>query len=51
LAPLGLKVNFRGEGVVRAQYPPVGRSVSSEMTCELNCDVPVAGVKFDGGKS
>ena len=52
LSPLGLKVNFRGEGVVRAQYPTAGRPVNSDMTCELNCDVPLAGVsKFDGGKS
>ena len=52
LAPLGLKVNFRGEGVVRAQYPTAGRPVQSDMTCEMNCDVPLAGVsKFDGGKS
>jgi cell division protein FtsI/penicillin-binding protein 2 len=52
VAPLGLKVNFRGEGVVRAQYPTAGRPVNSDMSCEMNCDVPLAGVsKFDGGKS
>jgi stage V sporulation protein D (sporulation-specific penicillin-binding protein) len=53
LAPLGVKVNFHGEGVVRAQFPPAGRSVGSEAACELNCDVPItnASSKVLGGKS
>jgi cell division protein FtsI/penicillin-binding protein 2 len=53
LAPLGLKVNFSGEGVVQTQFPPAGRSVNPDMTCELNCVVPLAGVssKLDGGRS
>ena len=53
LAPLGLKVNFRGEGVVLAQFPPAGRSVSSDVSCELNCGVPLTNVtsKIVGGKS
>ncbi len=51
LSPLGLKVNFHGEGVIRSQFPPVGRTVSAEMTCELNCDVPMASAGVAGGKS
>jgi hypothetical protein len=53
LAPLGLKVNFHGEGVVQAQFPPAGRSVSSDIACELSCGVPLANVtaKITGGKS
>jgi membrane peptidoglycan carboxypeptidase len=42
LAPLGLKVNFQGEGVVRSQYPTAGRSVGPDAACQLNCDVPVS---------
>jgi cell division protein FtsI/penicillin-binding protein 2 len=42
LAPLGVRVNFRGEGVVRSQFPLAGRSVASNMACELNCDLPVS---------
>ncbi len=53
LAPLGLKVNFHGEGVVQAQFPPAGRSVGPEGVCELNCNVPVtsASAAGPGGKS
>lgn len=53
LAPLGLKVNFHGEGVVQAQFPPAGRSVGPDGSCELNCNVPVtsASAAGPGGKS
>jgi len=42
LAPLGMKVNFRGEGVVRSQFPPAGRIVEPNSSCDLACDIPVA---------
>ena len=42
LAPLGVRVNFKGEGVVRAQFPPAGRSIENNAPCDLSCDVPVA---------
>ncbi|HVZ80463.1 MAG TPA: penicillin-binding transpeptidase domain-containing protein [bacterium] len=42
LAPLGLKINFRGEGVVRSQFPPAGRIVEPNSPCDLACDIPVA---------
>lgn len=42
LAPLGLRVNFRGEGVIRSQFPPAGRMVDSNSGCDLACDLPVA---------
>jgi len=41
LAPLGLKVNFRGRGVVTNQFPPAGRTVPAGGICDLNCDLPV----------
>jgi hypothetical protein len=40
LAPLSLKVNFTGEGIVRSQFPPVGRSLKTFNSCDLNCDIP-----------
>jgi beta-lactam-binding protein with PASTA domain len=53
LAPLGLKVNFRGEGVVRSQFPPAGRMVDPSSACDLACDVPVADTRglVPGGHS
>jgi membrane peptidoglycan carboxypeptidase len=53
LAPLGLKVNFRGEGVVRAQFPPAGRIVEPNSACDLACDIPVADTRglVPGGRS
>jgi cell division protein FtsI/penicillin-binding protein 2 len=42
LAPLGVKVSFTGRGVVKAQFPQAGRSVSSGAACQLDCDVPVS---------
>ncbi len=41
LAPLGLRVNFTGRGIVKTQFPPAGRSIQSTGACELNCDLPV----------
>jgi stage V sporulation protein D (sporulation-specific penicillin-binding protein) len=40
LAPLGLKVNFTGEGIVRGQFPPAGRSLKTYGSCDLSCDIP-----------
>ncbi len=40
LAPLGLRVNFTGEGIVRVQFPPVGRSLKAVNACDLSCDLP-----------
>jgi membrane peptidoglycan carboxypeptidase len=53
LAPLGMKVNFRGEGVVRFQFPPAGRKVGESGLCELNCDTPLtrSAQGTPGGKS
>jgi stage V sporulation protein D (sporulation-specific penicillin-binding protein) len=53
LAPLGLHVSFKGEGVVRSQFPPAGRAIQTNMPCELNCDLPVANTTSSGsgGKS
>lgn len=48
LAPLGVNVNFKGEGVVRAQFPPAGRTVQSGTPCDLSCDVPVANTSSAG---
>lgn len=44
LSPLGIHVNFKGEGTVKSQYPPAGRSFSSGAPCELNCDIPLTKV-------
>jgi stage V sporulation protein D (sporulation-specific penicillin-binding protein) len=41
LAPLGVKVNFRGQGVVQSQFPLAGRSVQAAGACDLNCDFPI----------
>jgi membrane peptidoglycan carboxypeptidase len=41
LAPLGLKVNFKGQGVVRIQFPAAGRKVENNSLCDLNCDLPL----------
>jgi beta-lactam-binding protein with PASTA domain len=48
LAPLGLKVNFKGEGIVRSQFPSVGRALQDGTSCELNCEIPVANVSDSG---
>jgi len=42
LAPLGVQVNFKGQGVVRSQFPPAGRTVQNGTPCDLGCDLPVA---------
>ena len=51
LAPLGVKVNFRGEGIVRSQFPPAGRSVVINTACDISCEVPVSKVAYAGGNS
>jgi cell division protein FtsI/penicillin-binding protein 2 len=42
LAPLGVHVNFKGEGVVKSQFPSAGRTIPNNIPCDLNCEVPVA---------
>jgi len=49
VAPLGLKVNFRGQGVVESQFPLPGRAVPAAGFCELNCDLPLADVRTASG--
>ena len=53
LSPLAVHVNFRGEGIVRTQFPPPGRSVQNAEPCELNCDLPLANTSApaQGGNS
>jgi stage V sporulation protein D (sporulation-specific penicillin-binding protein) len=53
LSTLGVKVNFKGEGVVRTQFPPAGRAVQGQTNCDLNCDIPItkAGSAQRGGPS
>ena len=41
LSPLGVRVNFKGEGVVKNQFPPAGRTVEINTPCDVNCDLPV----------
>ncbi len=41
LAPIGARVNFRGEGIVRAQFPMAGRKIQNDSDIELNCDLPI----------
>jgi cell division protein FtsI/penicillin-binding protein 2 len=41
LAPLGVRVNFRGQGIVKAQFPPAGRAIQANTPCDLSCDLPV----------
>ncbi len=50
LAPLGVRVNFKGEGVVRSQFPPAGRTVRDGVPCDLSCEVPVAKTASGGGE-
>lgn len=42
LAPLGMKVSFRGQGLVRNQSPAPGLSVSDGAACNLSCETQVA---------
>jgi cell division protein FtsI/penicillin-binding protein 2 len=52
LAPLGVRVNFKGEGIVKYQFPPAGRSVGANAPCDLNCDLPVTkAAAAPGGQS
>ncbi len=48
LAPLGVHVNFKGEGVVKSQFPSAGRSIANDTPCDLNCEVPVAKTNSTG---
>ena len=41
LAPLGLQVNFKGQGVIESQFPLAGRAAQSGEACDLNCDLPI----------
>jgi cell division protein FtsI/penicillin-binding protein 2 len=53
LSTMDVKVNFKGEGVVRAQFPPAGRAIQGQTSCDLNCDIPItkAGTAPRGGPS
>lgn len=52
VAPLGIKVNFHGEGVIRSQFPLPGRAVEADGLCELNCDLPLTDAQAStGGRS
>lgn len=42
LAPLGVRISFKGEGLVRSQFPLAGRALLANTPCELNCNLPVA---------
>jgi stage V sporulation protein D (sporulation-specific penicillin-binding protein) len=42
LAPLGVRVNFTGRGIVKSQFPSAGSTVQSGVDCRLNCEVPVS---------
>ncbi len=41
LAPIGVRVNFKGAGVVRAQFPLAGRKIQVDSAIELNCNLPI----------
>jgi cell division protein FtsI/penicillin-binding protein 2 len=41
LSSLDVRVNFKGEGVVRTQFPPAGRALTGQTSCDLNCDIPI----------
>jgi hypothetical protein len=49
LAPLGLKVTFTGEGIVRNQFPPAGRSLKSYLSCDLSCEMPAVRAQIPAG--
>lgn len=42
LAPLGVKVNFKGKGIILSQYPSPGTVVSGGILCLVNCEMPAA---------
>lgn len=42
LAPLGVRVNFRGQGLVRGQVPLPGANVSNGTMCDLSCETQAA---------
>ena len=39
LAPLGVRVSFRGQGLVRGQFPLPGASVPNGTPCDLSCEM------------
>jgi len=49
LAPLGVRVNFRGQGLVRGQLPLPGVSVPNGAACDLSCETQ-ASIPFPSGK-
>jgi cell division protein FtsI (penicillin-binding protein 3) len=49
VAPFGLRVNFRGQGIVENQFPLPGRAIGSDGLCELNCDLPLADSQVSSG--
>jgi len=42
LAPLGVRVSFRGQGLVRQQSPAAGFRVREGADCDLSCETQVA---------
>jgi cell division protein FtsI/penicillin-binding protein 2 len=38
LAPLGVRVSFRGQGLVRGQFPLPGAAVPNGTPCDLSCE-------------
>lgn len=38
LAPLGVRVSFRGQGLVRGQFPLPGVSIPNGTACDLSCE-------------
>jgi membrane peptidoglycan carboxypeptidase len=42
LAPLGVKVNFTGRGIVKSQWPAAGAAVGAGADCRLDCEVPLS---------
>ena len=52
LSPLGVKVNFRGQGIVKAQFPPAGRMIQANTPCDISCDIPATKIAVaTGGNS
>jgi hypothetical protein len=42
LAPLGLRVSFRGQGLVKGQFPLPGVAVPTGAYCDLSCETQVS---------
>ncbi len=49
LSPLGVRVNFKGQGIVKTQFPPAGRAVQANTPCDINCDLPVTKIAAASG--